>query len=596
MCTDGHQGLPARCRRNVSTAREGTPGVYDAPVSPPPPQDRWRLAAAVSLVLLVSAWPLRHALGDGTVPGAGPDVISTLWGMWWFQQEWATGAWSGWSGLVNHPHGAFGTVLSPSSAISWALLEPLFGPARATSLTALLQLSLFGLAVGWLAGIAGADRWGQLVAALGVFAGRYLLFGLGEGSIVAVAALPIPLGLGALVLALHGERPLRAALGGAVCVAWTALENPYLAPVLPGLAALVWAREIWRLRGPRRELQRLARVTLFLGLGAAGILGVALIFSRSASPDYPREVAGQVVGWLGHQWSVVDLPWARATPSEWWLPETVSWTTHATAGVSAGGGRTLGVSIWGLALAALALRTRATAALWAVALTGLGLSLGSLYGQIAAPFLLLNAVMDTVARPLTQPTRFLILPVIGLSVCAGIGVTALRAHLGPLVAPCVLVLLLTESATLGGLSLDLPTTPLPDLPCAAALATPESQDPREHGLLLWPGDAEDGEPGLAQLLQLRHGLPAPHRGIASWMLHKRPVTTELRTAGLANKPTPQRLKRGLLRQLGYRWLLVDSSADPPGARWVATQLNSTPETCGDYTLFDLEQPPLTPAE
>ena len=80
------------------------------------------------------------------------------------------------------------------------------------------------------------------------------------------------------------------------------------------------------------------------------------------------------------------------------------------------------------------------------------------------------------------------------------------------------------------------------------------------------------------------------------MLHKKSVTTELRTAGLANKPTPQRLKRGLLRQLGYRWLLVDTAADPPGARWVATQLNSKPETCGAYALFDLDKPPVTSTE
>jgi len=257
------------------------------------------------------------------------------------------------------------------------------------------------------------------------------------------------------------------------------------------------------------------------------------------------------------------------------------------------------VGVWLLAVAALALRTRAAVALWAFALVGLGLSLGSLYGQVAAPFLVLNALMDAVARPLTQPTRFLVLPVVGLSVCAGVGVTALRERLGTTgarLAPLVVGLLLAESLAVGALSLALPLTPLPVLACADELVTRAGDTPREHGVLLWPWDAEDSEPGLAQLLQVSHGLPAAHRGIASWMLHEQSVTASLRTAGFANKPTPQRLKRGLLRQQGYRWLVVDTAADPPGARWIATQLGSEPETCGDYMLYDLERRPVTPTE
>ncbi len=553
---------------------------------------RWSTPVLAILLLGVALWPLRQALVTNAVPGAGPDVVSTFWGMWWFQQEWASGAWSGWTGLVNHPHGAFGTVLSPSSAVSWALLEPIAGAARAASLTAALQLWAFSLATGWLAGVAGADRWGQVAAALSVFVGRYLIFGLGEGSIVAVAALPIPLGLGAIILTLHGERRRLAALAGAACIAWTALENPYLAPVLPGLAGLAWVRELLRARGPRGDRRRWARLTGLLVLGTLGVLGIAEIFGRSASPDYPREVAGQTVTWLGQRWDVVDLPWARATPSEWWQPGAVRWTTDATAGVSAGGGRTLGLGVWLLAGIALISRTRASLAPWGLALVGLALSVGSLLGQMAAPFLVLNGVMDAIARPLTQPTRFLILPVVGLAVCAGLGVTGLRARLGAaagLAGPVMGGLLLAESLWIGGLSLALPTTPLAPLPCAADLKQRALDAPEEHGVLFWPWDAQDGEPGLAQLLQVRHGLPAPHRGIASWMLHEGPVIAELRTAGLANRPTPRRLKRGLLRGLGYRWLLVDTASDPKGARWVARQLRAEPEVCGELALYDLSR-------
>ncbi len=554
----------------------------------------------VLLVGLAAAWPLRQAVLSASVPGAGPDVVSTFWGMWWFQQEWASGAWSGWTGLVNHPHGAFGTVLSPSSAICWALLEPLVGAARAASVAAWLQLGGFALAVGWLAGVAGAGTWGRLGAALGVFAGRYLIFGLGEGSIVAVAALPIPLGLGAIILTLHGERPWRAALAGAACVAWTALENPYLAPVLPGMAALAWLRSLWQLREPEASRAAFLRLTLLLFLGTAGVLAVAAMFGRSASPDYPREVAGQVVTWLGREWAIVDLPWARASPMEWWRPGEVRWTTHASAGVAAGGGRTLGLTVWGLALVGALLRGRATTMPWFVAVVGLTLSLGSLQGEVAAPFLWLNGLMDAVARPLTQPTRFLILPLVGLAVAAGLGISALGRRAGPrgaLVGPLLVAAVFVEGLSIGGLGLSLPLTPLPALPCAQELATRADEDPRQHGLLFWPWDAEDGEPGLAQLLQVTHGLPAPHRGIASWMLHEQAVTQDLRTAGFANRPTPQRLKRGLLRQLGYRWLVVDTASDQPGARWVATQLKAQPEACGDFALYDLSMAPsITPVK
>ena len=51
-----------------------------------------------------------------------------------------------------------------------------------------------------------AARLVALVAACALFVGRYLLFGVGEGSIVAVAALPVPLGIGAYALSRASKR------------------------------------------------------------------------------------------------------------------------------------------------------------------------------------------------------------------------------------------------------------------------------------------------------------------------------------------------------------------------------------------------------
>ena len=59
--------------------------------------------------------PLRDGLLYNHIVGAGPDVISTIWGMWWFQQE--LSILGGGSYLLNYPYGATGNILSPSSAI-----------------------------------------------------------------------------------------------------------------------------------------------------------------------------------------------------------------------------------------------------------------------------------------------------------------------------------------------------------------------------------------------------------------------------------------------------------------------------------------------
>ena len=203
-----------------------------------------------ALALVVGAlalWPQRTALRAGDAIGAGPDVVSTLWGMWWFSQEWLGAAWSGWTGWVNHPYGAFGTVLSPSSAITWSLTAPLVGAGAASVVTAVVQLTAFALGIAWLARLVGGSRIAATGAALSALVGRYLLFGLGEGSVVAIAAVPIPLGLG-LLLTIDKERRW---IGAGLCMAGAAIENPYLAPVLPAVGALSLLRAL-RQRAPLR--------------------------------------------------------------------------------------------------------------------------------------------------------------------------------------------------------------------------------------------------------------------------------------------------------------------------------------------------------
>ena len=87
----------------------------------------------------------------------------------------------------------------PLTATTWALLDPLLGPNRAGALTSWSQIALFGGAVAWLAREIGLSRAGALAALLACFCQRYLFFGTGETSIVGISALPIPIGLIALI-------------------------------------------------------------------------------------------------------------------------------------------------------------------------------------------------------------------------------------------------------------------------------------------------------------------------------------------------------------------------------------------------------------
>ena len=78
--------------------------------------------------------------------GAGPDVVSTVWGMWWFQKEFAALS-STHSTLANYPNGVIGVVLAPSAALSWAWLEPIVGEAQAIRLA--VSSKYGGFLQGW---------------------------------------------------------------------------------------------------------------------------------------------------------------------------------------------------------------------------------------------------------------------------------------------------------------------------------------------------------------------------------------------------------------------------------------------------------------
>ena len=481
---------------------------------------------AAVLLILAAAWPFREAWLKGALPGAGPDVSSTVWGMWWFQQSWTGAAWGGLSTLVNAPNGAYGSVLSPSSALLFALSEPIFGLSVAACLAVLLQIAGLAFGVVWLAKKLGLGSLPSWAAGFFTLVGRYLIYDAGEGSLVAIAAIPLPIGLGLLT-----KRGWGPAIGLAACIMWAALENPYLALILPLAAGLSWLRD--------------RRLPLAIGtlLGCLGTLGISRIYTASANPDYPSTQAGEWYRLGPWRIEIVDMPWARASLRELFWPMELSWTVDSTTAVDATGGLYLGWSLLFLAGLGLALswkRAWPWLAAWVVALL---LALGSFPG---GPFVVLNGLMDNFLRPLTQPTRFLVLASISLSILGAMGLEQAQKRLGPK-ALLLLLFIAFDSFVIGGLSLQPPVLAIPSSDCLSNL---------EGGVLIWPLDGRMDNPALARLLQMHHNQPTPHRGIASWRMQGTDVHKALQNSGFTHERMNRKLKWKPITELGYQYLVV----------------------------------------
>jgi hypothetical protein len=189
--------------------------------------------------------------------------------------------------------------------------------------------------------------------------------------------------------------------------------------------------------------------------------------------------------------------------------------------------------------------------------------------------------MDRIARPLTQPLRFLALSLVGLSAAAALSVAALRQRWpsrAESLSGAIAAVLLLDALLLGGPSLRLPTTSLPQEACLSELDGPA---------LAWPADARDAEQGPSQLLQMVHGQPSPQTGIASWRQHGRRSLDLLRGAGFVEGAPARKGRVQLQRisQLGFRHLIVDS--DPAAVSWLLAAGASPSTTCGAYTLLRL---------
>ena len=511
------------------------------------------------LLALLAAVPFRDGFIHGEIVGAGPDVISTLWGMWWLQQEGAGAIFGTETTLVNFPYGATGIVLSPTSALMWAMLEPLCGVGLALALTNWFQITGIAWGMLWFARVCEIPKPWHGVAGLSVLCARYLFFSTGEASIVAVVAMALPLGLGCWLSAIK-NRGWGYHVGVILCTIWLAIENPYLATILPlaEVVAFFWHKE-------KRSWWFWTGI-----VSGMGILTVAHAYGSAANPNYPREVAGQYVILMNQKWSIVDLPWARLKLSELIHPMDVAWTTSTHNAISAKGGRYFGVIPLICALAAL--RDKRYRWWVVVGLSCIVLAMGSEQNDFALPFLFFNDLMKKVARPLTQPTRLLVMSLVTFGVCVSWTVSqiALREK-GHRLAWGLTGLLLLEGILFGGLGLRPPTTVLPTVEC---------EIPSDGGVLIWPEDRKDGELGLSRLLQMSHLHPTPQMGIASWKQADKTAMPGLRGAGFSLGSTGWNEQK--LSTLGFTHVLVTEREDLSFVR---------PERylpCGDYELVELQ--------
>lgn len=370
----------------------------------------------------------------------------------------------------------------------------------------------------------------------------------------------LPLGLACWVSALK-NKGWKYHIGVILCTVWLAIENPYLATILPlaEVVAFLWHRE-------KRAWWFWTGI-----LSGMGILTVAHAYGAAANPNYPREVAGQYVILMERKWSIVDLPWARLKLSELIHPLDVAWTTSTHNAISAKGGRYFGVVP--LMAAVYALSSKRFRWWFLVGALCVVLAMGSEQNDFALPFLFFNDLMKKVARPLTQPTRLLVMSLVTFGVCVAWTLSQLVTKpKGNLWAYAVLAGILLEGILFGGLGLRPPTTVLPTVGC---------EIPGDGGLLVWPEDRKDGELGLSRLLQMSHQHATPQMGIASWKQADKTAMHALRGAGFSLGSTGWNEQK--LRTLGFTHVLVTEREDldfVPRERY---------QPCGEYELVELRQ-------
>ena len=387
----------------------------------PPLSERYIwIYAPIILALL----PFGESLREGTALGAGADVVNTLWTMWWFQHEWSSGAWGAApSDLFNYPFGGTGAVISPLTATFWSMMEPLFGAAWASILTAmgLLYSTLFG--IGFVVRCLGGSRLAVGAALAAFFCQRHFLFTLGDIGVVGVAALPLILGIG-MAFRIHRGGSWWWVMVLIGMMALQSLENPYLAPVLPIVVAYLIVFS------PHR---RSLGIALCMGSICIALLG--LVHHAASASEYESLRPEEWVSLMGHSFPVVERPWARLDGLGLLWPDKTVWALGGMDNIHLQGRDYMGITVVAVSVFGL-FQVRRIIPWVLLALLGVVLASGSKWGDTVSLFGLMNSMADRLARALTQPTRYLLLAGIGLSISTALTVVYYQKTsrwIGPLI-------------------------------------------------------------------------------------------------------------------------------------------------------------------
>ena len=141
--------------------------------------------------------------------------------------------------------------------------------------------------------------------------------------------------------------------------------------------------------------------------------------------------------------------------------------------------------------------------------------------SLLLPFLFFNDLMKKVARPLTQPTRLLVMSLVSFGVCILDGIKDSDTGAWKTIGMGTDRVHLVGGTTLWWLGVAAPTTALPTVDC---------EIPGNGGVLSWPEDRKDGELGLSRLLQMSHNHATPQMGIASWKQADKTAMYDIRGA------------------------------------------------------------------
>jgi len=526
--------------------------------------DRWLwILLPPTLALL----PFGNAIREGELAGSGPDVISSVWAMWWFQQEWFSGAWGVPSTVFNFPWGGQGAILSPLSALCWSLLDVGFGPAWATTICNWVVLTISMLSLMFLGKQLGLNKLALGAMGLVCVVSRYMVFTLGETGTVGVACLPLIWGLTAYYNNI--ERQSNALwIVVMLMMGLQGLENPYLAPVLPVFLLLEMC------------IHRTWRGWKWL-LGGLAVMGMVMLLFKGASGDYESVRPTGYTQLFGLHFSAIERPWARTEWLSLIQPRSVLWPSGSMDSIHMQGREYLGFSTLLVLFCGLWIRQTW---IWIMASAfGLLLVTGSDWGGFPSLFGLLNSIADVLLRPFTQPSRYFVLFTLGASVTTGLLVQRLGRN-----GIWVWVLLLGDALWFGGLSLRIPTTTVPDLSCV-------SNDKLDGPVLVWPWDGADDqwfESSLkSRLFQMVHEQSGATIATGSWALEGVVFPGKrLRDIGWRQAMDGRgALDTGQLYAWGYRYVIVDETAGRVLARRARNDIFGVDNQIIDCPTIDVYQ-------